>query len=229
MQKYLRLTRHLTQEFDEVEFVQVPRSQNTAADEISKLASSEEGWMNKDLAMEVQKHPNVEEVLTFTIQSGNSWMTPIVSFLQDGYLPQDADEARKIRKRAARFTILNDVLYKRGFSMPYLKCVDNDEAKYILEEIHEGICGDHAGPRSLVSKVIRTGYFWPTMQVNVLELVKKCDKCQQFGNVQRLPAERMMTITSSWPFVQWRIDIVDPLPLGKSQVKFLLVAIDYFT
>ena len=53
MQKYFRLTRHLTQEFDEVEFVQVPRSQNTAADEISKLASSEEGWMNKDLAMEV--------------------------------------------------------------------------------------------------------------------------------------------------------------------------------
>ena len=62
-----------------------------------------------------------------------------------------------------------------------------------------------------------------------MELVKKCDKCQRFGNVQRLPAERMMTITSSWPFVQWRIDIIDPLPLSKSRVKFLLVAIDYFT
>ena len=43
-------------------------------------------------------------------------MTPIVSFLQDGHLPQDANEARKIRKMAARFTILNDILYKRGFS-----------------------------------------------------------------------------------------------------------------
>ena len=85
----------------------------------------------------------------------NSWMTLIVSFLQDGHLLQDADEARKIKKRAARFTILNDTLYKRGFSMPYLKCVNEDEAKYILEEIHEGICGDHASPRSLVSKVIR--------------------------------------------------------------------------
>ena len=63
--------------------------------------------------------------------------------------------------------ILNDTLYKRGFSMPY-----------ILEEIHEGIYGDHAGPRSLVNKVIRTGYFWPTMQVDAVELVKKCDKCQ---------------------------------------------------
>ena len=156
-------------------------------------------------------------------------MTPIVSFLQDGHLPQDADKARKIRKKAARFTILNDVLYKRGFSMPYLRCVDDDKAKYILEEIHEGIYGDYAGPRSLVSKVISTGYFWPTMQVDALELVKKCDKYQQFGNVQRLPVERMTTITSSWPFTQWGIDIVGPLPLGKGQVKFLLVAIDYFT
>ena len=86
-------------------------------------------------------------------------MTPIISFLQDRYLPQDADKAKKIKKRVARFTVLNDTLYKRGFSMPYLKCVDEDEARYILEEIHEGICGDHAGPRSLVSKVIRTGYF----------------------------------------------------------------------
>ena len=53
MQKYLRLTKHLIVEFDEVEFVQVPRSQNTVAHEISKLASSEEGWLNKDLAVEV--------------------------------------------------------------------------------------------------------------------------------------------------------------------------------
>ena len=168
----------MVQKFDKVEFVQVPRSQNTMANEISKLASLEEGRMNKDLAMEVQKHPSIEEVPTFTIQSGSSWMTPIVLFLQDGHLLQDADEARKIRKRATRFTILNDVLYKRGFSISYLKCVNDDKAKYILEEIHEGICGDHAGPRSLVSKVIRIGYFWPTMQVDALELVKKCDKCQ---------------------------------------------------
>ena len=62
-----------------------------------------------------------------------------------------------------------------------------------------------------------------------MELIKKCEKCQRFGNVQRLPAERMTTITSPWPFSQWGIDIVGPLPIGKGQVKFLLVAIDYFT
>ena len=72
MQKYLRLTKHLTQEFEKVEFVQVPRSQNMVANEILKLALSEEGGMNKDLAMEIQKHPSIEEVPTFTIQSGSS-------------------------------------------------------------------------------------------------------------------------------------------------------------
>ena len=87
MQKYLRLTKHLTQEFDTVEFVQIPRSQNMGADEVSKPASLENGEISTDLTMEVQKHPSIEEVPTFTIWSANSWMTPIMSFLQDGHLP----------------------------------------------------------------------------------------------------------------------------------------------
>ena len=129
MQKYLRLTKHLTQEFDTAEFIQIPRSQNMGTNEVSKLASSEKGEISTDLAMEVQKHLRIEEVLTFIIQSANSWMTPIMSFLQDGHLPQNTEEAEKIKKRAAKFTILNDALYNRGFSMSYLKCVDKEEAK----------------------------------------------------------------------------------------------------
>ena len=172
------------------------------ADEITKMALSEEGSTSMELNMEVQKRPSIEEVPTFVIQSTSSWMTLIVSFLQDGRLPQDAEEAKKIKKRAARFTILNDTLYKKGFSMTYLKCVNEDEAKYILEEIHEGVCGDYADPRSLVSKVIRIGYFWPTMQEDAVEFVKKCDKCQRFGNVQRLPTKRLTMIASPWPFAQ---------------------------
>ena len=147
------------------------------ANEIMKRASLEERPTSMGLEMEVQKYPSIEEVFTFAIQSTSSWTTPIISFLQDGHVPRDVEEARKVRKRATRFTILNDTLYKRGFSMPYLKYVDEEEAKYILEEIHEGVCGDHAGPRSLISKVIRTGYFWPTLQVDARELVQKCDKC----------------------------------------------------
>ena len=123
-------------------------------DEIARQASSEVGSMIKDLKMEVQRRPNIEEFHTFAIQNESSWMTLILSFLQDGRLPPDVEEARKVRKRAAKFVILNNALYKRGFSMPYLKCVKESKTKYILKEIHEGICEDHVGPRSLVSKII---------------------------------------------------------------------------
>jgi len=61
-----------------------------------------------------------------------------------------------------------------------------------------------------------------------MELVKRCDKCQRFGNVQRLPAGKLTTIASPWLFAQWGIDIIGSLPQGKGQVKLLLVAIDYF-
>jgi len=124
--------------------------------------------------------------------------------------------------------MLNDKLYKRGFSQPYLRCIEEEETKYVLEEEHRGICGDHSRPKSLVRKIMRTGYFWPSMQQDATEFVKRCDRCQRYGNVQRVPGEKMTTISSPWPFAQWGIDIVGPLPQGKRQVRFLLVAIDYF-
>ena len=47
--------------------------------------------------------------------------------------------------------------------------------------------------------------------------------------MQHIPGELLTSISSPWPFSTWGIDIVDPLPLGKRQMKFLLVAINYFT
>ena len=152
-----------------------------------------------------------------------------MSYLKDRRLPSNLDEAKKIKKRAARFTVLNDELYKRGFLQPYLRCVEEEKAKYVLEEVHRGIYGDHMGAKSLVRKIVKACYFWPIMQQDAVDFIKKCDSCQRYGNVQRVPRKKMMTFTSPWPFAQWGINIMGPLPQGKKQVKFLLIAIDYFT
>ena len=55
-------------------------------------------------------------------------MTPIISYLKDGSLLERKDEARRLRVRSARYVLLNDVLYKRGFSQLYLRCLSPDEA-----------------------------------------------------------------------------------------------------
>ena len=78
-------------------------------------------------------------------------------------LPNGKEVARKLKVQAARFVLIKDVLYKRGFSRSYLRCLGPKEADYVMREVHEGIYGNHSGARSLVHKLIQVGYYWPTM------------------------------------------------------------------
>ncbi|GFS38896.1 hypothetical protein Acr_00g0060030 [Actinidia rufa] len=158
-----------------------------------------------------------------------TWLDEIIAYLQEGILPRDKLQARRLQYRSARFCIFKGRLYKRSFLGPLLRCLQPEEAKYVLREIHEGICGNHSGARSLAKKTIRQGYFWPTIERDAAAYIKKCDKCQRFAPVGRLPHTEMVPMSSPWPFAQWGIDILGPLPQAPLQRKFLIVAIDYFT
>ena len=57
-------------------------------------------------------------------------MIPIVSYLKDGRLSEGKYEARKLRVRSAKYVLMDKVLYKRGFSQPYLRFLALDEANY---------------------------------------------------------------------------------------------------
>ena len=156
-------------------------------------------------------------------------MTLIVSYLKEGKLSQGRDEAHKLRIKSAKYVLMDEVLYKRGFSQPYLKCLASDEANYVLREVHEGACGNHSGARSLVHKVVRAGYYQPTIQVDTKAYVKVYDQCQRFSNIPRQPLEYLTPMMAPWPFAQWGLDILGPFPTGTRQMKFLVVGIDYFT
>ena len=92
-------------------------------------------------------------------------------------MPNEKEAVRKVKVREIRFVLIKDAMYKRGFSRPYLRCLGNEEADYVMKEVHEGICGNHLGSRSLVHKVVRAGYYWPTMQADAEAYVRTCDKC----------------------------------------------------
>ena len=158
-----------------------------------------------------------------------NWTTPLIAYLRSGILPNGKDAERKLKVQASRFVLIRDVLYKRGFSRLYLRCLSHDEADYVIREVHEGICGNHSRARSLVHKLIRAGYYWPTILKNAQAYVKACDKCQRFSNLIRQPSEELTPITVPWPFAQWGLDIMGPFPTALRQLKFLVVGIDYFT
>ena len=120
--------------------------------------------------------------------------------MKDSVLSNEKKAARKLKVRATRFVLIKDILSKRGFSRPYLRCLGNEEANYVMKEVHEGICRNHSGSRSLVHKLIRAGYYWPTMLKDAKAYVKTCDKCQRFGNLIRQPSEELTPMMTSWPF-----------------------------
>ena len=131
---------------------------------------------------------------------GNNWTTQLISYLKNGMLPDKKDAARKLKVQAFRFVLIKDVLYKRGFSRPYLRCLLPKEVEYVMREVHKGIYGNHLGARSLVHKLIMVGYYWPTMQEDARAYVKTCDKCQRFSNTIRQPSEELTPITALWLF-----------------------------
>ncbi|GJW30364.1 reverse transcriptase domain-containing protein [Tanacetum coccineum] len=140
-----------------------------------------------------------------------------------------AKDARRIRRTAQRFELREGVLYRRSFLQPWLRCVGPIQADYVLREIHAGSCSMHSGPRSVVARALRSGYYWPTMHRDARDMIRKCKDCQVHRPIPRQPQQELTPITSPWPFHKWGIDIAGPFPVAAGGLKFLIVAIDYFT
>uniref|UniRef100_A0A151UDR6 Gypsy retrotransposon integrase-like protein 1 n=1 Tax=Cajanus cajan TaxID=3821 RepID=A0A151UDR6_CAJCA len=230
LQRYFHIASQQISSFDEFTIQHVPREQNTRADLLSKLASTKRPGQYQTIIQETLHSPSLDNKVVNTSNSEDQgWMTGIWGYLKEGVLPEDRDEARKMRMRSAKFVIIGDELFKRGISTPLLKCLTTPQAAYVIEEIHIGICGMHSGARSMATRVLRAGYYWPTLKSDFQDYVQRCKECQQFGNSHQQPPETLHQMMSSWPFSQWGMDILGPFPPAKGQLKFLLVAIDYFT
>ncbi|GAU30744.1 hypothetical protein TSUD_145410 [Trifolium subterraneum] len=233
LSEYLALVKERITKFDSAEIQHVPREHNKRADILSKLASTKRKNGNKSVIQEILSRPSIQKptrVLDINvIGDANCWMTPVYNYLAHGTLPNDEKEAATVKRRACSYTLLDNKLYRRGFSIPLLKCADEATADYILREIHEGINSQHLGGRSLARKALRAGYYWPTMQQDAKEHVKKRDKCQRHRDIHLAPPHELKSLSSPWPFAWWGMDILGPFTRGNLQCKYLIVGVDYFT
>ncbi|XP_024028291.1 uncharacterized protein LOC112093653 [Morus notabilis] len=208
MALYLQKVKDQLEKFKWHELEQVPRAANMEADCLARMASGMDEDQLGNVPIKVLEQSSIAkhvEVCALSPKDASSWITPIFLYLSTGELPTEKNEARRLR------------------------CLNKDEANYVMREIHEGICGNHSGGRSLSYKALRQGYYWPTMLKDAMELVKVCDKCQHFSHIPRQPGEPLTSISSPWPFAMWGIDIIGPLPLANGRYKYAIVAIDYFT
>ena len=157
-------------------------------------------------------------------------MDLIMRFLKDDVLPEEKSKAKKVRRNAPRFWLSRDhKLYNRSYSEPHLLWVHPEVSELLLKEHHEGICESHTGGRSLSHRALTQDYWWPGMQKEALEYVKKCDQCQRFTPSIHQLGGVLNPLSSPWPFAQWGLDIVGPFPKAAGNKRYLLVGTDYFT
>nr|XP_025616244.1 uncharacterized protein LOC112708272 [Arachis hypogaea] len=225
--KYLDIVHQLLQNFSTIHIIHIPREQNHRADILSKLATTQAHTTT--LLQSTLDKPSIDTHNVLSIVNKDNWQHPYIQYLRSGTIPNHIDNKGKFRRQASYYTLLNDNLYRRGYSRPLLKCLNRAEADLVLSEAHEGICGIHSGARSLSQKILRAGFYWPTIWKDSKHKVRTCDNCQKHSPTIHLPAEHLHHLTVSWTFEKWGIDILGPFPTAPRQVKYLVVAIDYFS
>jgi hypothetical protein len=84
-----------------------------------------------------------------------------------------------------------------------LRCVDEDEYKNLMKELHVGFYGGHYAVRTTAHKILRAGYYWPSLFVDVHHYVKSCQPCQMFSGRQHLATLPLQPVVVEAPFQQW--------------------------
>nr|XP_011459735.1 PREDICTED: uncharacterized protein LOC105350069 [Fragaria vesca subsp. vesca] len=138
MAAYLSKVKALLLSFMSYNIVQIPREQNEWADALARLASTIDRNVERHTPIEYLNKPSIkEEPKSTTSQTG--WTPSSISYLRKRYPTTPLRQGR------------------RGYFAPYLRCVALDEGRNVLSYIHEGICGNHSGARSLALKTLRQG------------------------------------------------------------------------
>jgi hypothetical protein len=167
-------------------------------------------------------------VLTISPVHIEDWRTKIVSFLQGNYPSDDEAYIKRMHAKTRPYMIIERELFKQGVLSPILKCLSRAEGQELMKEIHLGICGAHIGSRPVLGKVFRQGFCWTKAASDAADLVQKCDNCQKCARDQKQPSSLMQLIRPTWPLQIWGLDLLGPLPPTQVNLRYVVVAVEYF-
>jgi ribonuclease HI len=200
LMQYLTAVRGLEKQFKGFTLQHVERNKNEEADALAKAATKGEA-LSSDVFYHVIDTPavcNLEGLQITQDADGHriinlimakDWRTPITLYLQGHYHPSDCNEAKRLKHKSRDFAIVEGQLYKKGINQPMLKCITETEGLEILREVQGGTCGSHSGPNALAAKVIREGFYWPTIICTANRVARSCEACQKFSPPSGAPSQ----------------------------------------
>ena len=125
---------------------------------------------------------------------------------------------------------MNNCLSLKNPNGLLLKCLPETEAEKIKQEFHAGECGGHLNWKATTKKILRAGYYWPTLFNDIHKMVISCHKCHISEGKRKLLPLPLQPIMVEGPFMKWGLDFIGEIhPASSAQQKWILTAIDYFT
>jgi hypothetical protein len=208
--QYLTAVRGLEKQFKGFTLQHVERNKNVEANALAKATAKGEA-LPSDVFYHVIGTPAVHNPDSLQITQDadghqivnlimvEDWRAPITLYLQGHYHPSNRNEAKRLKHKSRDFAIVEGQLYKKGISQPMLKCITETEGLEILREVHGGPCGSHSGPRAIVAKVIRQGFYWPAIICTTNRVTRSCEACQKFSPRSGAPSQFTKLIAHTWP------------------------------
>jgi hypothetical protein len=139
-------------------------------------------------------------------------------------------KSRFLKLKSLKFCILEGNLYWKDPGGILLNFLLKDKADKVLQDFHAGDCGGHLSWKTTPNKILRVGFYWPTMFTDVNQKVTSCHKCQVFEGKKKLLPLPLKPISVEAPFQQWGLEFIGEIhPLSLGQHRWILTATDYFT
>ncbi|GKD86979.1 reverse transcriptase domain-containing protein [Tanacetum coccineum] len=200
MVKYLEKTNGLVSGFDSFSISYVSRSKNKKADALSKIASISFAHLSKQVLVKILNEKSI-----------------------------NGKEVATVVEEEEPTWMTPIVEYPRDGILPE----DNKNASKLhikarQYELLQGVLYRHSFLKPWLWTCVPDCIGGSTHR-DARETIRKCKDCQIHRPIPREPQQPLTPITAPWPFYKWGIDIADPFPEGPGKVKFLIVAIDYFT
>ena len=150
MEKYASLIKQKLSTLTTWKLEHIPRDSNERANALAAVATSLP--ITETIYLPIYYQPGSSILHTQVSQveeSPPSWMDPIRLYITTGELLDNGGMAHKIQIQSASFSLVDVQLYKRSLGRPYLICLAPEQGQYVLAKLHEGICGNHPGGRTL--------------------------------------------------------------------------------
>eukprot|EP00253_Pinus_taeda_P010676 PITA_10676 len=160
------------------------------------------------------------------------WYSDICFVLLNLCAPPGLSRTKKrfLRMKSSNFCVIDGALFWKNYEGIFLKCLTKDETNNVMREFHAGDYGGHLYWKSTADKILRAGYYWPSLFRNVKTFTASWHKCQIFEGKRKLLPLPLKPISTEKPFQQWDLDFVGEIhPSSSGQHKWILTATDYFT